>query len=69
MGSRADRELIDKGADPIEAKKAAQKTARPVPTFGDLARSVIADAQSKSVNAKVRYQWGAPWARPIPAPC
>jgi integrase len=55
--ARADRELIQKGADPIEAKKAAEKTAKPIPTFGDIARSVTADAQSKSVNAKVRYQW------------
>jgi hypothetical protein len=38
--ARADRELIQKGADPIEAKKAAEKTAKPIPTFGDIARSV-----------------------------
>jgi integrase len=55
--ARADRELIEKGADPIEAKKATEKAAKPIPTFADIARSVIADAQSKSVNAKVRYQW------------
>jgi integrase len=55
--ARADREMIGKGADPIEAKKAAAKSAKLIPTFGDIARSVIADAQSKSVNAKVRYQW------------
>jgi integrase len=55
--ARADRELIEKGSDPIEARKAAEKATKPIPTFGDIARSVIADAQSKSVNAKVRYQW------------
>jgi integrase len=55
--ARADRELIEKGADPIDAKKAVEKAAKPVPRFGDIAQSVIADAQRKSVNAKVRYQW------------
>jgi hypothetical protein len=28
-----------------------------VPTFGDIAQLVVVDAQSKSTNAKVRYQW------------
>jgi integrase len=31
--------------------------AKPTPTFGEIAKLVIGDAQSKSVNAKVRYQW------------
>jgi integrase len=53
----ADRALIAKGVDPIEEQRAARKAARPVPTFGDIAQIVIADAQSKSSNAKVRYQW------------
>jgi integrase len=53
----ADRALIAKGIDPIEEHRAARKAAKPVPTFGDIARIVIADAQSKSANAKVRYQW------------
>ena len=53
----ADRALIAKGVDPIEEQRAARKAARPVPTFGDIAQLVIADAQSKSTNAKVRYQW------------
>jgi Arm DNA-binding domain len=53
----ADRSRLAKGLDPIEASRAAKKAAKPVPTFGDIARSVIADAQSKSANAKVRYQW------------
>jgi integrase len=55
--ARADREMIEKGKDPIAAKHAAERARKPIPTFGDIARSVIADAQSKSVNAKVRYQW------------
>jgi hypothetical protein len=53
----ADRGLIAKGVDPIDERRAARKTSKPVPTFGDIARLVIADAQSKSTNAKVRYQW------------
>ena len=53
----SDRALIAKGLDPIEEQRAARKAARPVPTFGDIAQIVIADAQSKSTNAKVRYQW------------
>ncbi|MFZ0601261.1 MAG: tyrosine-type recombinase/integrase, partial [Roseiarcus sp.] len=31
--------------------------AKPIPTFKDIAKLVIEDAQGKSVNAKVRYQW------------
>jgi integrase len=53
----ADRALIIKGVDPIDERRAARKTSKPVPTFGDIAQLVIADAQGKSTNAKVRYQW------------
>jgi hypothetical protein len=53
----ADRALIAKGLDPIDHQRAARKASKPVPTFGDIAQFVIADAQSKSTNAKVRYQW------------
>jgi Arm DNA-binding domain len=51
------RKLIARGIDPLDDRKASRKAARPVPTFGDIAQIVIADAQSKSGNAKVRYQW------------
>ena len=53
----ADRALIIKGVDPIDERRAARKTSKPVPTFADIAQLVIADAQGKSTNAKVRYQW------------
>ena len=43
--------------DPIEHRKAAQKGAKLIPTFRDIAALVIADAQAKSVDAKVRYLW------------
>jgi integrase len=51
------RKLVARGVDPIEAERAAKKAAKPVPTFSEIAKLVIEDAQSKSVNAKVRYQW------------
>jgi integrase len=51
------RKLIARGVDPIEAERAARKAAKPIPTFREIAKLVIEDAQSKSVNAKVRYQW------------
>ena len=49
--------LIDKGIDPFEARKAAERSGRPVPTFAEIAALVIDDAQARSTNAKVRYQW------------
>ena len=52
-----DRSLIAKGIDPIEASRAAKRAAKPVPTFGKIAQTVIADAQSKTANKKVAYQW------------
>jgi integrase len=51
------RRLIEGGKDPIEAREAARKSEKPLPLFRDIAALVIADAQAKSVNAKVRYQW------------
>ena len=53
----SDRALISKGLDHIEERRSARKTSKPVPTFGDIAQLVIADAQGKSTNAKARYQW------------
>jgi integrase len=51
------RKLVARGIDPIEADRAAKKARKPLPSFQEIARLVIEDAQSKSVNAKVRYQW------------
>ena len=63
------RALIGKGIDPIEAERASKKAARPVPTFEEVAKLVIEDAQRRSVNAKVRYQWerhlGAAYCGPL----
>jgi integrase len=52
-----DRSLIVRGVDPIAARRAAQKAARPVPTFADIAALVVADAQSRSMSAKGRSDW------------
>ena len=51
------RRLIGAGSDPIEARQAARKAGKPIPTFGEIAALVIADAQAKTANGKVRYQW------------
>jgi integrase len=51
------RKLIAQNADPLAARAAARKAAEPIPTFRDIARIVIDEAKSKSMNAKVQYQW------------
>jgi Arm DNA-binding domain len=51
------RRLVARGVDPIEAERVAGKAAKPIPTFKDVVKLVVEDAQSKSVNAKVRYKW------------
>jgi integrase len=57
MKAAEDRGLIARGVDPIEARRAARKAAKPVPTFADIAALVVADAQRQSVSAKVRSGW------------
>ena len=52
-----DRRLLAAGQDPIAARKATERAERAIPTFADVAALVVADAQAKSTNAKVRYQW------------
>jgi integrase len=65
----AARKFVASGVDPIEADRAVRKAAKPIPTFKEIAKLVIEDAQSKSVNAKVRYQWerhlGPAYAGPL----
>ena len=51
------RRMIEAGSDPIDGWQAAHKAARPIPTFGEIAALVIADAQAKTVNENVKYQW------------
>jgi integrase len=56
------RVLIARGSDPLAtretARRAAERAEKPIPTFREIAKLVIADAQARSTNAKVRYQWG-----------
>lgn len=52
------RALLAQGVDPIDTRAASRKDAEPVPTFREIAADVISDAQSKTTNKKVRYQWG-----------
>src|SRR5450432_2616695 len=51
------RKLIAQNVDPLDARAASRKAAKPIPTFRDIAQIVIDEAQRKSMNAKVRYQW------------
>jgi hypothetical protein len=51
------RGLIVRGVDPLRDRAEARKAARAVPTFGDIAALVIADALKKTSNSKVAYQW------------
>jgi integrase len=41
----------------LNARAASRKAAKPIPTFRDIAKIVTEEAQRKSTNAKVRYQW------------
>ena len=51
------RRQVRKGVDPIGARRQARAATTGIPTFEALAAEVIADAQAKSTNDKVRYQW------------
>lgn len=53
----AARALAAQGSDPLTAREAARKAARPIPTFAEIAREVIAEAQARTTNERVAYQW------------
>jgi len=64
MGLKEAREKADEvrrqirtGLDPILARKSARDTRAAIPTFEAISREVITEAQAKSTNDKVRYQW------------
>jgi integrase len=63
------RKLIAQNLDPLNARAASRKAAKAIPTFQDIAQTVIAEAQRKSTNAKVRYQWerhlGSAYCEPL----
>jgi hypothetical protein len=66
------RKLIAQDLDPLNARAESRKAAKPVPTFQEIAQEVIAEAQRKSTNAKVRYQWerhlGSAYCGPLALP-
>ena len=51
------RRQIRSGIDPIAHRRTNRSKAASIPTFKELALQVINDAQRRSDNAKVRYQW------------
>jgi integrase len=51
------RRQIRKGIDPIAARHHDRSAKAAIPTFEAIAGQVIADAQARSTNDKVRYQW------------
>jgi integrase len=51
------RRRIRNGIDPITARRHDRSNKASIPTFGAIAADVIADAQERSTNNKVRYQW------------
>src|SRR5215212_2998206 len=64
MGLKEAREAADEirrqirsGIDPINTRRVARDNKASIPTFAVVSREVIADAQTRSANAKVSYQW------------
>jgi len=51
------RAIAAQGIDPLAARQSEKKAARPVPLFEEIARDVVAEAQKRTSNEKVRYQW------------
>src|SRR3954471_5661327 len=51
------RRQIRAGTDPIASRRTARDTRAAIPIFESISREVIAEAQAKSTNDKVRYQW------------
>ncbi len=51
------RRQLRMGVDPIAARRSDRDKTATIPTFEVISQEVIADAQARSANAKVRYQW------------
>jgi hypothetical protein len=51
------RRQIRKGIDPIATRRQDRSNKASIPTFEVIAAEVIAEAQERSTNDKVRYQW------------
>ena len=52
IAAAAARKLIAQNVDPLSARVASRKAAKPISTFQQIAEEVIAEAQRKSTNAK-----------------
>jgi hypothetical protein len=63
------RRMIEAGNDPIDGRHVAQTAAKPIPTFGEIAALVIADAQARTTNEKVNTSGSAILARRIAVRC
>lgn len=50
------RSLAAKGVDPIAARDADRKASRPIPTFREISKPVIAELQARTSNKVVKYQ-------------
>jgi len=48
---------VSRGINPIAARRAAKGRSDAIPTFAEISKLVIAEAQNRSTNSKVRYQW------------
>jgi integrase len=63
------RGMIARSIDPVDARRAARRAAKPIPLFREVAADVIAEEQSKSSNANVRRQWahrlGEAYCKPL----
>lgn len=68
MATKA-RALIAIGRDPIDARAAERRAARPVPTFADIAAEVIEDAVARLSGPRVEYWWqrhlGPAYCKPL----
>lgn len=53
----AARAQAAKGIDPLKARHAERKAARPIPTFGELAKDVIKNAKAKTQSPATARQW------------
>lgn len=50
------RSSIARGIDPIARRESNRRRAKQIPTFADVAKDVIAEAQARTSNSKVAYQ-------------
>jgi integrase len=57
LAAASARTQAAQGVDPVASRQETRKKAKRMPTFAEIAENVIAEAQAKTANAKVAYQW------------